>query len=115
MLRNSQESDSLRQSIRKFTRRDILICASHGYVYAIHKSDGSRLWKTSFKSGSGIISLFVRDNDRLIAGACGRTACLNLLNGGIVWENKMTVSFYNLYYKWGCVTFFSAFIIGNGI
>ncbi|KAG2207687.1 hypothetical protein INT47_011807 [Mucor saturninus] len=86
---SSTEQQDPRLTVKKFTRRDILICASHGYIYAIHKADGSRLWKTSFKSGSGIISLFVRDNDRLIAGAFGRTTCLNLLNGGIVWETKL--------------------------
>lgn len=77
---------------KAFTRNDVLICGSHGNIYAIHKTDGSRLWQTTFKAMGGIISLFVTDNDKLIAGAYGKTACLDLMTGALVWVNNMPVS-----------------------
>lgn len=77
-----------------FNRNDVLICATHGKLYAIHKQDGTRLWRTKFPTGAygGIVSLFVTDTDKLLAGAQGKTACVNLMNGETLWVNKMPVS-----------------------
>ncbi|KAI7884718.1 uncharacterized protein EV154DRAFT_522038 [Mucor mucedo] len=74
---------------RAFTKNDILICASYGNIYAIHKTDGSGLWKSPFKAGGGVISLFVTDSDKIIAGAFGKTACFDLMNGSMIWSNNM--------------------------
>jgi outer membrane protein assembly factor BamB len=77
-----------------FDRNDILICATHGKIYAIHKRDGSRLWRASFPTGAfgGIVSLFVTDYDKLVVGANGKTACMDLMTGETEWVNKMPVS-----------------------
>ncbi|KAI7898102.1 uncharacterized protein BX663DRAFT_565027 [Cokeromyces recurvatus] len=74
-----------------FDRNDILICATHGKIYAIHKRDGSRLWRAKFPTGGlgGIVSLFVTDTDRLIVGSRGRTASMDLMTGKTLWVNKM--------------------------
>lgn len=79
---------------KPFSRNDILVCATHGYIYAIHKSNGSVLWEAKFPSSAhgGVVSLFVTDADKLIVGARGRTACMDLLNGSTVWLNTMPVS-----------------------
>ncbi|KAI8975625.1 hypothetical protein BDF20DRAFT_914517 [Mycotypha africana] len=74
-----------------FNRNDILICATHGKIYAIHKRNGSRLWRANFPTGAfgGIVSLFVTDYDKLVVGANGKTACMNLFDGATIWVNKM--------------------------
>lgn len=76
-----------------FDRNDILICATHGKIYAIHKRDGTRLWRAGFPTGAfgGIVSLFVTDYDKLIVGANGKTACMDLMTGQTEWVNKMAV------------------------
>ena len=79
---------------RHFNRNDILICATNGKLYAIHKRDGTRLWRSKYPSGAcgGIISLFVTDTDKLLAGTEGKTACMDLMTGEELWVNKMSVS-----------------------
>ncbi|CEP16030.1 hypothetical protein [Parasitella parasitica] len=74
-----------------FSRNDILICATHGKLYAIHKRDGTRLWRAKYPTGAygGIVSLFVTDTDKLLAGAQGKTACVDLMTGETAWINKM--------------------------
>lgn len=79
---------------QNFNRNDILICATNGKLYAIHKRDGSRLWRAKYPTGAygGIVSLFVTDTDKLLAGAQGKTACINMMTGEALWVNKMPVS-----------------------
>jgi outer membrane protein assembly factor BamB len=79
---------------KEFTRNSILICSTHGNIYAIHKSNGKRIWSKKFPSGAmgGVVSLFVTDDDKLIAGAKGKTACMNLMTGETLWINKMPAS-----------------------
>ncbi|KAI9268275.1 hypothetical protein BDA99DRAFT_360556 [Phascolomyces articulosus] len=82
-----------------FTRNDILLCATGGKIYAVHKHTGVRLWRAEFPSGSksrfsvgsmgGIVSVFITDQDRVIVGASGKAACLDLLTGDVKWVNKM--------------------------
>ncbi|KAK4512741.1 RNAPII degradation factor [Mucor velutinosus] len=74
-----------------FNRNDILICATNGKLYAIHKKDGSRLWRSKYPTGAygGIVSLFVTDTDKLLAGAQGKTACIDMMTGEALWVNKM--------------------------
>ncbi|CEJ04299.1 hypothetical protein RMCBS344292_18264 [Rhizopus microsporus] len=93
-VKGDDESD--KSSIRlsesvQFQRDDILICATHGKIYAIHKRNGIRLWSSKFPTGAsgGIVALFVTDYDKLIAGANGKTACLDLMSGETLWVNKM--------------------------
>ncbi|KAI8139596.1 quinon protein alcohol dehydrogenase-like superfamily [Fennellomyces sp. T-0311] len=84
-----------------FTRNDILVCATRGKIYAIHKHTGARLWRADFPTGAsagaffatgsmgGVISIFITDQDRLIVASNGKTACLDLLTGEERWVNKM--------------------------
>ncbi|ORY97893.1 quinon protein alcohol dehydrogenase-like superfamily [Syncephalastrum racemosum] len=78
-------------SNRSFNRNEVLLCATHGKIYAIHKEDGARLWRAKFPTGAmgGIVSLFVTDYDRLIVGGNGKTACMDLFTGETIWVNKM--------------------------
>ncbi|KAI9244330.1 quinon protein alcohol dehydrogenase-like superfamily [Helicostylum pulchrum] len=73
----------------KFSRTDLLICASNGSIYAIHKQDGTKLWKAKIGSSAAVISLFVTDSDKLVAGGFGKTHCIDLMTGNIIWTNKM--------------------------
>lgn len=68
---------------KPFTHNDILICSTQGNIYAIHKCDGSRIWKSKFPPGAigGVVSLFITENDKLVVGANGKTSCMNLMNG----------------------------------
>jgi len=77
-----------------FNRNDILICATAGKLYAIHKRDGTRLWRSKYPTGAygGIVSLFVTDTNKLLAGTEGKTACMDLMTGEELWMNKMSVS-----------------------
>ncbi|CAO3587341.1 unnamed protein product [Absidia cylindrospora] len=79
------------QEIRPFTRNQVLLCATHGKLYAISKKDGSRYWRQDFPTGAfgGIVSLFITDNDTAVVGANGKTACLDLFTGEAKWVNKM--------------------------
>lgn len=74
-----------------FTRNDILVCATYGKVYAVHKRNGSRLWRASFGAMGGVVSVFVTDYDRVIAAGNGKTVCLDLYTGKQFWINKMKV------------------------
>ncbi|KAI9496579.1 quinon protein alcohol dehydrogenase-like superfamily [Zychaea mexicana] len=90
----SIDSDSESVSIHStpsFTRNDILLCATHGKIYAIHKHTGARLWRASYPTGAmgGVVSIFITDQDRVIVGANGKTACMDLLTGAEKWVNKM--------------------------
>lgn len=89
----SFDSESAVTGDLQFNRNDILICATHGNIYAIHKKDGSRLWRSGFPNGSmgSVVSLFVTDNDKLLVGSRGRTACMDLMTGKSIWLNKMPV------------------------
>lgn len=74
-----------------FTRDEVLICATHGKIYAIRKQTGERLWRAKFPTGAmgGIVSVFVTDDDKLLVAANGKVACLNLYTGLTIWINKM--------------------------
>ncbi|RCI05685.1 hypothetical protein CU098_013285 [Rhizopus stolonifer] len=74
-----------------FNRNDILICATNGKIYALHKRDGSRLWRAKFPTSAygNIVSVFVTDYDDVIVGAVGKTACMKLMTGETKWINKM--------------------------
>ncbi|KAI9496570.1 hypothetical protein BDB00DRAFT_807875 [Zychaea mexicana] len=71
---------------------EILVAAINVKIYAVRKKDGARIWKAEAPTGggsSGIISLFITDEDKLIVGGGGRTACMNLFTGETIWLNKM--------------------------
>ncbi|KAI8875873.1 hypothetical protein K501DRAFT_299148 [Backusella circina FSU 941] len=75
----------------QFDLDNILICATNGKIYSIHKKNGKCLWRKNFSGAfsSGIISLFVTDCDKIIAGANGKTLCIDMMTGNTVWVNKM--------------------------
>lgn len=91
---DSLESTSTRQETLSFGRNEVLLCATHGKIYAIHKKDGTRCWRQDFPTGAlgGIVSLFVTDNDTVIVGGNGKTASLDLFTGVSTWVNKMKVN-----------------------
>ncbi|KAI9311970.1 hypothetical protein BX666DRAFT_881786 [Dichotomocladium elegans] len=76
---------------QSFERHDILVVATHRNIYAVHKRNGSRLWRSKFPAGmtGGVISLFITDQDKLVAAGNGKTAALDLFTGDMLWLNKM--------------------------
>ncbi|KAI9268312.1 hypothetical protein BDA99DRAFT_505484 [Phascolomyces articulosus] len=71
---------------------DILVCSIGCKIFAVRKKDGSRIWKADAPTGGGmneVVSVFITDNDKLIVGGGGRTACMNLFTGEKIWLNKM--------------------------
>ncbi|KAI8049380.1 PQQ-like domain-containing protein [Thamnidium elegans] len=84
-----KDIESIILTTQEFSRQDLLICATHGAVYGIHKKDGTKLWKTKIQASASVISVFVTDNDKLIVGAFGKTYCLSMMTGEVVWKNKM--------------------------
>lgn len=93
---DASDTGSIEFQQNGFNRNDILVCATHGKIYAIHKRTGARIWRTDFPTGGqgGVVSLFVTDYNTVIAGARGRTACLDLMTGNPVWVNKMPVCYF---------------------
>ncbi|KAI9268276.1 hypothetical protein BDA99DRAFT_603759 [Phascolomyces articulosus] len=81
------------------SRHEIIVCATHGKIYALHKHSGARIWRADFPKGStslfavgsmgGIVSIFITDQDDLIIASSGKTACLDLYTGDVKWVNKM--------------------------
>ncbi|CAO3615377.1 unnamed protein product [Cunninghamella echinulata] len=85
-------SVSTQQSeIPAFNKNQVLMCTTHGKVYAVNKKDGSRLWRQDFPCSNlgGIVSLFVTDNDTVIVGGNGKTAAMDLYTGQTKWTNEM--------------------------
>ena len=107
---NDSDSESFQgtEFTTPFTRNDILVCATHGKIYAVHKRNGARIWRSDFPKGStslfsvgsmgGIVSIFITDQDDLIIASSGKTACLDLYTGAEKWVNKMKVKNNNLAY-----------------
>ncbi|KAI8990989.1 hypothetical protein BDF20DRAFT_903893 [Mycotypha africana] len=62
-----------------FSSTDVLICATHGKIYALHK----------LNAFGGAISLFIEEQNKLFAGAGGKIACLNVLTGDTMWVNRI--------------------------
>lgn len=77
--------------ISALDRNDILVCSTHGNIYAVRKSNFSRLWKVKSPSGAtgGVTSILVTENDKLIVGANGKTSRMDLFTGRTLWSNKM--------------------------
>ncbi|KAG1031971.1 hypothetical protein G6F43_013855 [Rhizopus delemar] len=92
---NDNESDTSSceyDGPKDYQRNNILLCATNGKIYALHKRNGGKLWSTKFASGAmgGIVSIFVTDFDKVIVGANGKTACLDLMTGKTLWLNRMS-------------------------
>ncbi|KAG1138341.1 hypothetical protein G6F37_010568 [Rhizopus arrhizus] len=92
---NDNESDTSSceyDGPKDYQRNNILLCATHGKIYALHKRSGNKLWSAKFPSGAmgGIVSIFVTDFDKVIVGANGKTACLDLMTGKTLWLNRMS-------------------------
>ncbi|KAI9311969.1 hypothetical protein BX666DRAFT_1991398 [Dichotomocladium elegans] len=78
-------------SLRRLKATEVLVIASHGRIYAVHKRDGHRLWRRPFPASSmgTAISLFITDQERLIAASNGKTVAMDLFTGETLWINKM--------------------------
>ncbi|KAI9496582.1 quinon protein alcohol dehydrogenase-like superfamily [Zychaea mexicana] len=93
------ESTDVREYTSPVSRNDVLICATHGKIYAVHKHSGARIWRADFPKGSSsifsvgsmgsVVSIFITDQDDLIICSSGKTASLNLYTGAVNWVNKM--------------------------
>ncbi|KAI8362589.1 hypothetical protein BD560DRAFT_404262 [Blakeslea trispora] len=99
--KHESDEDSDSESVKvmleaEYKRNDILICAVNGKIYAVHKKDGSRIWRADFPGGGygSTVSVFVTDYDDLIVGADGKIACMNLMTGEKKWKNKMSKMSY---------------------
>lgn len=92
MVFNCVKKEALTSTGDEYTRNDLLICSTNGYIYAIYKKDGTIIWSTYIAITASVISLFVSDNDRVIAGAAGYTYSIDLMTGEIKWTNSMSVS-----------------------
>ncbi|KAI7849359.1 hypothetical protein BDC45DRAFT_521041 [Circinella umbellata] len=70
---------------------DIIVCARREKIYAVHKEDGRRLWriKSPIGSSSGIISIYVTEDYKVLLGARGKAACIELRTGKHLWTQKM--------------------------
>ncbi|KAI9276991.1 hypothetical protein BDA99DRAFT_567866 [Phascolomyces articulosus] len=70
---------------------DIIVCARSDKIYAIHKEDGRRLWriKSPIGSSGGIISIYVTEDYKVLLGARGKAACIELRTGKHLWTQKM--------------------------
>ncbi|KAI8387965.1 uncharacterized protein BYT42DRAFT_543351 [Radiomyces spectabilis] len=75
----------------EFHRSEVLVCATHGSVYAVRKEDGSRLWSAKIRSTlvATVLSLFITDTDKLLVSGNGTTFCLDLFTGATLWKNNM--------------------------
>lgn len=107
MLKSQQEkrrscqndNDSVTNAtVQRSLRSDeILVCSIANKLYAVRKKDGTRIWKADTPTGGGmseVVSVFITDDDKLIVGGGGRTACMNLFTGEKIWLNKMPVKFF---------------------
>lgn len=97
--RQYEEEEDLRSVISStpITRDNVLVCATHGHIFALHKSNGGLFWKTKFLSAQGgVISLYFTDNDELLVGTKGKTASLDFLTGTTLEMKKIPVSINNI-------------------
>lgn len=105
---SSNSSSSMMGSASFLSPQEILICATHGNVYALRKRDGTLLWKVESPTGtamSGILSIFVvpESNQILVAGG-GKVACLDMTRGNTLWMNKMDVCYVHDLYM-SCIAY----------
>ena len=87
---------SLESSIKS---SDIIVCARRNKIYAVHKEDGRRLWriKSPIGSSGGIISIYVTENYKVLLGARGKAACIELRTGRHLWTQEMKVGYCYIY------------------
>ena len=87
---------SLEPSIKS---SDIIVCARRDKIYAVHKEDGRRLWriKSPIGSSGGIISIYVTEDYKVLLGASGKAACIELRTGKHLWTQKMKVRVLSIY------------------
>lgn len=92
--KNEKESHSVKPTEPAYTRDEILICATYGNIYAVQKINGLSIWHKKFPTGvmGRTISLFITDTDKLIVAGMGRTVCMDLFDGTVIWINRMIVS-----------------------
>ncbi|KAI8138031.1 hypothetical protein BJV82DRAFT_324557 [Fennellomyces sp. T-0311] len=91
---NNHTTANIRERLKS---NDVLVISFSGKIYAVQKKDGTRIWRVEAPTGSNvselvsseIVSLFITDDDQLIVGSGGRTACLDLFTGVTKWLNKM--------------------------
>ncbi|KAI8988856.1 quinon protein alcohol dehydrogenase-like superfamily [Pilobolus umbonatus] len=106
---------SNKPSIYPVNKLNILLCSSHGTVYAVNKANGAPIWSTRFPLSAldSVISLFVTDSDKVIAASKGMTVCMELYSGSILWKNCMSGFGYEQMSLVGISTQISLPSIGN--
>ena len=68
---------------------DLLFIGTYGFVRAIAKRSGRRVWQTSLAgSGYSIVNLLFEDG-RLFAASKGRLYALDPLTGEVLWQNGL--------------------------
>ncbi|KAI8061595.1 quinon protein alcohol dehydrogenase-like superfamily [Gongronella butleri] len=91
---HDDDASTLDLNGRPFDLKDVLFCTTRGNIYAISKSDGTRYWRQDFPESIcgayvGVVSVFVTDDGKLMAGANGKIACIDVRTGNIKWVNRM--------------------------
>ncbi|ORX43191.1 Quino protein alcohol dehydrogenase-like protein [Hesseltinella vesiculosa] len=88
---DDDDTSSVDLNGRPFDLKDVLVCTTHGKIYAISKTDGSRYWRQKFPGGAygSLVSVFISDSGKVILGCNGKTACIDLYTGETKWVNKM--------------------------
>ncbi|KAI8145364.1 hypothetical protein BJV82DRAFT_603396 [Fennellomyces sp. T-0311] len=74
---------------------EILVFGLATKIYGLRKEDDARIWRADAPTGITAVrlSMFVTNDNRLVVGGSGRTACIDLRTGQIKWPNKMPVIF----------------------
>ncbi|KAI7879286.1 hypothetical protein K492DRAFT_84120 [Lichtheimia hyalospora FSU 10163] len=70
---------------------NILLCATNERLFTVDKRDGSIFWeiKSPIGSSGGIVSISFLDQDKIIIGGRGRTACIDIRTSDLLWKQKM--------------------------
>ncbi|KAI9268273.1 hypothetical protein BDA99DRAFT_558437 [Phascolomyces articulosus] len=74
------------------TRNGILICATYGRIYAIHKKSGENLWMAEYPTNTfygSTASVFITDQDSVLVATNSKASCLDLFNSTIKWGSDV--------------------------
>ncbi|CAG8686082.1 6364_t:CDS:1 [Funneliformis caledonium] len=74
---------------------NLLVCSTAGEVFAINKTDGTRVWNSKLSGvGYGVGALFVFDN-KVYVGMNGHLIALNLADGAVIWNNPLSTMWWS--------------------
>lgn len=74
--------------LQALTTDDLLFVSFSGKVFALHRENGTVVWKWKARKGSGIVTL-LPDGDRLFASCQGYTYALDPCNGAELWFQEL--------------------------